>query len=65
MDQEIREQDKEVMHRIVNTIYRFYLLTLVFILALFKRRFPKWLQKDARSALEPLPDLGKVEKYGR
>ena len=49
----------------MKTIYKFYFLTLVFILALFKRRFPKWLQKEAKLVLEGLPDVGKVEKYGR
>lgn len=49
----------------MNTAYKFYFLTLVFILALFKRQFPKWMQKKAIEVLAVEVNVGKVEKYER
>ena len=52
-----------LLSRLNATIYKYYFLTLVFILILFKRRIPKWMTKNAREIIEPSIVLGKVEKY--
>jgi len=54
-----------MLTRVSNTIYRFYFLTLVFILILFKRAIPKWMQKKTQEVLEPAIPFGEVQKYER
>lgn len=54
--------------RINNAVYKYYLTTLVFILILFKRQVPKWMQSEVKKVVVPaeiLSSLGKVEKYVR
>lgn len=54
-----------MLSRMNNTIYKYYLLTLVFILSLFKRTFPKWLREEAKKVVRFEPTVGQAEKYVR
>jgi hypothetical protein len=42
---------------------KFYVITWTYVLLLFKRKVPKWLQEDIKQELETEIPLGKYEKY--
>lgn len=52
-----------MLYKLGHTIYKYYVLTWVFILILFKRQIPKWMQTDTRKLIEVEPFLEKPEKY--
>ena len=52
-----------MLSRINKALFKYYFLTLIFLLILFKRQVPKWMRKRASEVLE-LPDImGEIEPY--
>lgn len=54
-----------MLSRLNAALYKYYFLTWLMILILFKRTIPKWMIKNVKDNIElPMP-LGEVEKYVR
>lgn len=54
-----------MLTRLNNALYKFYVTTWVFVLILFKRQVPKWLQKKVIDITQLDVVLPKIEKYVR
>lgn len=52
-----------MLSRINASLYKYYFLTWVMILSLFKRQVPKWLRKRATEVLDIPAITPEVEKY--
>lgn len=52
-----------MLSRINKMIYKYYVTTWVFVLILFKREIPAWLQGNAKNIVEAEIIIGQAEKY--
>lgn len=43
-----------MINRINNIFYKYYIVTWVFILILFKRQIPKWMRVETKSVINDL-----------
>lgn len=52
-----------MISRLNATIYKYYVTTWVFILILFKREIPEWLQVNTKHIVDADIIIGQAEKY--
>lgn len=54
-----------MLSKINSALYKYYFLTWVFVLILFKRSIPKWMHKRSIEILDLPVVMPEVEKYVR
>lgn len=52
-----------MLSRINAALYKYYFLTWIMVLILFKRQIPKWMQKRSVEVLDLPVIMPKIEKY--